>query len=80
MSARKDTDFKDKSALPKPLQVREFGKRSQSKWTHLTAEDTTAFGRDATWSKESTVTKQLVSKMGGMHSSLQRPTTKRRKI
>ncbi|GIX64615.1 micro-fibrillar-associated protein 1 [Babesia caballi] len=44
-------DRVDKSLMPKPLQVRrgQYGKMSQVKHTHLTAEDTTRF--DMPWSK-----------------------------
>ncbi|KAH8917220.1 micro-fibrillar-associated 1 [Atractiella rhizophila] len=49
-SAPTEGTIKDATALPKVLQVRDFGKMSRTKWTHLVAEDTT--DRQAGWAAE----------------------------
>ena len=41
---------RDVASLPKAMQVRNFGKMSQTKYTHLAAEDTTK--GDAGWAKK----------------------------
>ncbi|KAK7205283.1 splicing factor, Prp19-binding domain-containing protein [Myxozyma melibiosi] len=64
-------EVKDKTALPKILQVRgdDFGKRGRSKWTHLSAEDTSQ-GADSPWfDPQSRVNKRAREKLGGMHDA-----------
>lgn len=75
-------DKADKSVLPSVLQKRmgTFGRRAQSKWTHLTAEDTTNFD-PATRVTEQVANKQL-KKLGGykFKDTLDRPSAQRRKF
>lgn len=59
----------DKSALPKPLQVRgdDFGKRGRTKWTHLTEEDTTFKSQGNAWAdKHNPLRLKMEQKMGGL--------------
>ena len=73
-------DKADRSALPSLLQKRmgTFGRRAQSKWTHLTNEDTTNFD-PATRVAESIAAKRL-QKQGGYkgQNDLERPAKKRK--
>jgi len=59
----------NKVALPKSLQIRsgELGRASRTKWTHLSAEDTSGKQDSAWFDRDSNVNKRTVTKMGGMH-------------
>ena len=71
----------DKSVLPAVLQKRAgtFGKKGNSKWTHLTDQDTTNF-EPATRVSEGIAFK-FQSRQGGFKgmNSMDRPTKRRRK-
>jgi microfibrillar-associated protein 1 len=58
-------ELQDKSMLPKILQKRknDFGKKGQSKYQHLTAEDTTNF--DPKYRPDETIRIGMQRKMGG---------------
>lgn len=60
-------EVRHKELLPEVMQVRDFGKRSRTKWTHLANEDTTS--TDAGWAQKSSVNKRSLQKMGGIHEA-----------
>ncbi|CAG8728068.1 30715_t:CDS:2, partial [Racocetra persica] len=66
-----------KELLPKVMQVKNFGRAGQTKWTHLADQDTSK--KDAAWSQNSGVTKSMLSKLGGLHGGFDKPTSKRRR-
>jgi microfibrillar-associated protein 1 len=61
------------------MQVKNFGLRGRTKYTHLTDQDTTEHGRDAAWSNKDTVPKSVLAKMGGMKKGFDKPATKKRR-
>ncbi|KAI9013262.1 splicing factor, Prp19-binding domain-containing protein [Gaertneriomyces semiglobifer] len=70
-------DKVDKSILPSVMQVKNFGRAGQTKWTHLAKEDTSHM--ESPWFQKTEVNKRTVSKMGGMKEGFDKPTAKRRK-
>ena len=60
----------NREILPEVKQVRDFGKKGRTKWTHLVAEDTTAF--DYGWGqRKNEANYKLIPKMGGMKGQQQ---------
>lgn len=72
-------DHFDKSFLPSVMQVKNFGLKGRTKYTHLTDQDTTKFGNEATWSAKGNINKSLNAKAGGMRQGFTKPISKKRK-
>ncbi|CAG8545946.1 19656_t:CDS:2 [Dentiscutata erythropus] len=66
-----------KELLPKVMQVKNFGRAGQTKWTHLADQDTSK--KDAPWSQSTGVNKSMLSKLGGLHGGFDKPTSKKRR-
>ena len=62
-----EADRVDRDTLPAVMQVKNFGKKGRTKWTHLTNEDTTAF--DYGWGSKKNYDEKIVSKMAGSKQS-----------
>uniref|UniRef100_A0A6B2G696 Microfibrillar-associated protein 1 (Trinotate prediction) n=1 Tax=Myxobolus squamalis TaxID=59785 RepID=A0A6B2G696_MYXSQ len=71
-------DHFDKSTLPQVMRVKNFGKASRTKYTHLVDQDTSCF--EGAWSKKNELSGIFSTKIGGgMKQTFDRPATKRKK-
>ena len=81
-SATGNDKIGDKSALPAPMQVKNFGMRSQVKWTHLGKEDTMGKDRDRPlWAEDKRLAQKFENKTAGTKAAneFDRPSGKRKK-
>jgi microfibrillar-associated protein 1 len=73
-----EDSYFDKSSAPQVLQVRNFGRGSRSKYTHLADQDTTKKS-DNPWNASKEVFNKMKTKLGGMkEQSFDRPSKKRK--
>ena len=66
-SAPTGEDKLSKANLPKIMQVKNWGKMSRTKWTHLNNEDTT--DRESPWFQKDIMRDKYLAKQGGMKVS-----------
>ncbi|CAJ0835569.1 7600_t:CDS:2 [Entrophospora sp. SA101] len=59
------------------MQVKNFGRAGQTKWTHLADQDTSK--KDSAWTQKSDINKRTATKLGGLHGGFEKPTSKKRK-
>jgi microfibrillar-associated protein 1 len=74
-----EDSYIDKAALPKVLQVKNFGRAGRTKYTHLADQDTSR-GKDNMFLADRDVRQVMEKKMGGMKkdAGFDRPTKKRK--
>lgn len=70
-SAPTGADLGDRSALPAVMQVKNFGRRGQTKWTHLVGEDTTDFA--APWGQNEIIRKKMEARRAGTEQVFTKP-------
>lgn len=70
-SAPTGEDKLDRSILPKIMQVKNFGRRGQTKWTHLVDQDTTDF--TTPWMQNDAQREKYNGKMAGMQQVFEKP-------
>ncbi|XP_021752464.1 microfibrillar-associated protein 1-like [Chenopodium quinoa] len=63
-SAPTGEDKMDKTILPKVMQVKNFGRRGRTKWTHLVNEDTSDFNSPLSYNRP--LSMRHNARMGGM--------------
>jgi microfibrillar-associated protein 1 len=72
-------DHFDYTSLPQVMQVKNFGLRGRTKYTHLTDQDTTEHGKNSAWNKKEGVPQSVLKKMGGMQKGFANPAAKKQK-
>nr|CAG4641000.1 EOG090X08WT [Eulimnadia texana] len=71
-------DHFDKTVLPKVMQVKNFGRRGRTKYTHLVDQDTTQ--NDAAWAQHTAHNLKFhTQQAGGVKQVFERPALKRKK-
>lgn len=70
-SAPTGLDRVDRQQLPEVMQVKNFGRKGRSKWTHLAAEDTT--DRNAPWAQDPVLRRKAEARMAGTEQVFTKP-------